>query len=189
MASARAYFSTDCADGMDKAEIAGGGGDVHMPEAAGAAGGSSAGAGNQAGGAGSAASGDSGSRRNGSSTDNGRDMRGGVIHSGYPEEAEDQAADLLLFQEARPSLFRGMYFSLPPLGARDAVPIMTDDALMDAATNNRLVAFDRIERDHWGTPQGFINILNDMPDDRVDAVVAEVHGNANFRSRGEARQA
>ena len=66
---------------------------------------------------------------------------------------------------------------------------MSDDVLMDAATNNRRVALVRIEERHWGVPPGFIDILNGVPVDHVDAVVAEVHGNANYGNQGEARQA
>jgi len=66
---------------------------------------------------------------------------------------------------------------------------MSDDVLMDAATNNRRVALVRIEQGHWGVPPGFIDILNGVPDDHVDAVVAEVHGNANYGNQGKARQA
>jgi len=66
---------------------------------------------------------------------------------------------------------------------------MSGDALMDAATKNHRVALARIEQGHWGTPPGFIDILNGVPDDHVDAVVAEVHGNANYGNQGEARQA
>jgi len=51
------------------------------------------------------------------------------------------------------------------------------------------VALVRIEQGHWGVPQGFIDILNGVPDDHVDAVVAEVHGNANYGNQGEAQQA
>jgi len=60
---------------------------------------------------------------------------------------------------------------------------------MDAATNNRRVALVRIEQGYWGVPPGFIDILNGVPADHVDAVVAEVHGNANYGNQGEARQA
>jgi len=66
---------------------------------------------------------------------------------------------------------------------------MSDDVLMDAATNNRRVALVRIEQGHWGVPPGFVDILNGVPDDHVDAVVAEVHGNANYGKQGEAMQA
>ena len=66
---------------------------------------------------------------------------------------------------------------------------MSDDVLMDAATNNRRVALVRVEQGHWGVPPGFVDILNGVPDDHVDAVVAEVHGNANYGNQGEARQA
>jgi len=66
---------------------------------------------------------------------------------------------------------------------------MSDDVLMDAATNNRRVALVRIEQGHWGVPPGFVDILNGVPDDHVDAVVAEVHGNTNYGNKGEARQA
>jgi len=60
---------------------------------------------------------------------------------------------------------------------------------MDAETNNRRVALVRIKEGHWGVPPGFIDILNGVPDDHVDAVVAEVHGNANYGNQGKARQA
>jgi len=40
-----------------------------------------------------------------------------------------------------------------------------------------------------GHPAGFIDILNGLPDAHVDAVVAEVHGNANCGNQGEVRQA
>jgi len=60
---------------------------------------------------------------------------------------------------------------------------------MDAATDNRRVPLVRIEQGHSGTPPGFIDILNGVPVDDVDAVVAEVHGNANYCSQGKARQA
>jgi len=66
---------------------------------------------------------------------------------------------------------------------------MSYDVLMDAATNNRRVALVRIQQGHWGVPPGFIDILNGVPDDHVDAIVVEVHGNANYGNRGEARQA
>jgi len=60
---------------------------------------------------------------------------------------------------------------------------------MDAATNNRRVALVRTEQGHWGVPPGFVDILNGVPDDHVDAVVAEVHGNAKYGKQGETRQA
>jgi len=82
-----------------------------------------------------------------------------------------------------------MYFGPPSLGTHDVVPVMSDDVLMDAATNNRRVALVRIEQGHWGVPPGFVDILNGVPDDHVDDVVAEVHGNANYGNQGEARQA
>jgi len=66
---------------------------------------------------------------------------------------------------------------------------MSDDILMDAATNNRRVALVRIEQGHWCVPPGFVHILNGVPDDYVNAVVAEVHGNATYGNQGEARQA
>jgi len=66
---------------------------------------------------------------------------------------------------------------------------MSDDVLMDAATNNRRVAFVRIEQGHWGVPLRFVDIHNGVPDVHVDAVVAEVHGNANYGNQGGARQA
>jgi len=60
---------------------------------------------------------------------------------------------------------------------------------MDAATNNRRVALVCIEQGHWGVPPRFFDILNGVPDVHVDAVVAEVHGNANYGNQGGARQA
>jgi len=57
---------------------------------------------------------------------------------------------------------------------------MRDVVLMDALTSNRRVALFRIEEGHWGVPPRFFDILNGVPDDLVDAVVAEVHGNANY---------
>jgi len=85
--------------------------------------------------------------------------------------------------------FRLTYFIPPSLGTRDGVPVMSDDVLMDAATNNRRVALVRIEQGHWGVPPGFVDNLNGVPDDHVDAVVAEVHGNSKYGNQGEARQA
>jgi len=116
-------------------------------------------------------------------------MRGGDLAADYPDEAEDQGAGLPLIEGAGPSPLRRTYFSPTSLGTRDGVPVMSDDVLMDAATNNRRVAIVRIEQGHWGVPPGFIEILNGVPDDHVDAVVAEVHGNANYGNQGEARQA
>jgi len=66
---------------------------------------------------------------------------------------------------------------------------MSDDALMEAATNNRSVALFRIEKGHLGTPPGFIDVLNEVPGDDVDAIVAEVHGNVQYGNKAEARQA
>jgi len=120
---------------------------------------------------------------------NGRDMRGGDIPAGYPDEAEDQAAELPLIEGAGPSPFRRTLFSLPSLETRDGVPVMSDDALMNAATNNRRVALVRIEQGHWSTPPGFIDNLNEVRDDHVDSFVAEVYGHAKYGNRGEARQA
>jgi len=112
-------------------------------------------------------------------------MRGGD----YPDGAEDQEAEPPLIEVAGPSPFRRTYFSPSSLESRDGVPVMSDDVLMDAATNSRRVALVRIEQGHWGVPPGFICILNGVPDDHVGAVVAEVHGNANYGNQGEARQA
>jgi len=36
---------------------------------------------------------------------------------------------------------------------------MSEDALMDTATNTRRVALARIEQGHWGTPPEFVDIL------------------------------
>jgi len=165
--------------------MAGGGGDVQMADAAGAAGSGANCAGSPAGRAGSEASVRSGSRRDGSSADTGRDMRGG----NYPEGAEEQEAEPPLVEGAGPSPIRRTYFSPPSLGTRDGIPVMNDDVLMDAATSNRRVALVRVEQGHWGVPPGLIDIFNGVPDDHVDAVVAEVHGNANYGNQGEARQA
>jgi len=173
------------AGGKIKAKMAGGGSDVQMADAAGVAGSGANGAGSPAGRAGSEASVRSGSRRDGSSADHGRDMRGGD----YPDVAEDQEAEPPLIEGAGPSPFRRTYFSPPSLGARDGVPVMSDDVLMDAATSNRRVALVRIEQGHWGVPPGLVDILNGVPDDHVDAVVAEVHGNTNYGNQGKARQA
>jgi len=171
--------------GKVKAKMAGGGGDVQMADAAGAAGSGANGAGSPAGRAGPEASVRSGSRRDGSSADSGRDMRGGD----YPDGAEDQEAEPLLVEGAGPSPIRRTYFSPPSLGTRDRIPVMIDDVLLEAATNNRRVALVPVEQGHWGVPTGFVDILNGVPDDHVDAVLAEVHGNANYGNQGEARQA
>jgi len=173
------------AGGKFKAKMAGGGSDVQMADAAGAAGSGANGAGSPAGRAGSEASVRSGSQRDGSSTDHRRDMRGGD----YPDGAEDQDAEPPLIEGAGPSRIRRTYFSPPSLGTLDGIPVMSDDVLMDAATNNRRVALVRVEQGHWGVPPGFVDILNGVPDDHVDAVVAEVHGNANYGNQGEVREA
>jgi len=86
-------------------------------------------------------------------------MRGGGLPADYPDEAEDQAAKLPLIEGEGPSPFRRKYFSPPSLGTRNGVPVMSEDALMDTATNTRRVAFVRIEKGHWGTPPGFVDIL------------------------------
>jgi len=182
---AKVFRQTRCSGGKSKAKMVGGGNDVQMAEAAGAAGSGANGAGSPAGRAGSEASVGSGSRCDGSSADHVRDMRGGD----YPDGAEDQEAEPLLVEGAGPSPFRRTYLSPPSLGTRDGVPVMSDDVLMDAATNNRCVALVRIEQGHWGVPQGLIDILHGIPDDHVDAVVAEMHGNANYGNQGKARQA
>jgi len=186
---ARVCRSTRGADGKYRDKMAGGGSDVQMDDAAGAAGSGANGAGGPAGRAGSAANVDSGSRQDGSSDDNGRNMRGGGLPADYPDGAEDQAAELPLIEGAGPSPFRQTYFSPPSLGTRDGFPVMSDDALMDAVTNNRRMALVPIEQGHWGTPPGFIDFLNEVPNDHVDAFVAEVHGNANYSNQGKARQA
>jgi len=188
-ALAQVFRPTRCAGGTNKAKMAGGGHDIQMTDAAGAAGSGANGVGGPAGRAGSEASVGSGSRRDGSSADHGRDMRGGDLAADYPDVAEDQGAELPLIEGARPSSFRRTYFSPPSHGTRDGVPVMSDDVLMDAATNNRRVALVCIEQGHWGVPLGFIDILHGVPDDHVDAVVAEVHGNANYGNKGEAWQA
>ena len=184
-ALAKVFCPTRRAGGKVKTKMEGGGSDVQMADAAGAAGSGANGAGSPEGRAGSAAGVRSESWRDGSSADHGRDMRGGD----YPDGAEDQEAEPLLIEGARPSPFRRTYFSPPSLGTRDGVPVMSNDVLMDAATNNRRVALLRIEQGHWGVTPGFVDILNGVPDDPVDAVVAEVHGNANYGNQGEARQA
>jgi len=189
VALARVGRSTRVAVGKDKAKMAGGGSDVRMADAAGAAGNSANGAGGPAGRARSEASAGSRSRQDGSSADNWRDLRGADFPAGYPDEAEYQAAELPLVEGAGPSPFRRTYFSPPSLGTRDGILVMSYDVLMDAATNNRRVALVRIEQGNWGVPPGFIDILNGVPDNHVDAVVAEVHGNANYGDQGEARQA
>jgi len=189
VALARVCRSTRGADDKYKAKMTGGGSDAQMADAAGAAGSGDNGAGGPAGRAGLAASVDFASRQDGSLADNGRDMRGGGLPAEYPDGAEDQAAELPLIEGAGPLPFRCTYFSPPSLGTRDGVPVMSEDALMDAATKHRRVALVRIEQGHWGTQLGFINVLNEVPDVHVDAVVAEVHGNANYGNQGVARQA
>jgi len=125
----------------------------------------------------------------GRTADDGRNMGGADVPAGYAGEAEDQAAELPLIEGAGPSLFRRTYFSLPSPGTRDGVPVMSDDALIAALTYNHRVALVLIEKGRWGTPPGLIVVLKEVRDDHVDAVVAEVHGNANYGSQGEARQA
>ena len=186
---AQVFRPTRCAGGKDKAKMAARGNDVQMADAAGAAGSGANGAGGPSERAGSEASCGSGSPRDGSSADHGQDMRGGDLAADYPDGAEDQRAELSLIEWAGPSLFRRTYFSPPSLGTRDGVRSTSDDVQMDAASNNRRVALVRIEQAHWGVPPGFIDILNGVPDEHVDAVVAEVHGNANYGNQGEARQA
>jgi len=173
------------AGGKVKAKTAGGGSDVQMSDAAGAAGSGANGAGSPAGRAGLEAIVRSGLRQDRSSADHGRDMRGGD----YTDGVDDQEAEPPLIEGAGPSHFRRTYFSPSSLGTRDGVPVMSDDVLMDAATNNRRVALVRTEQGHWGVLPGSVDILNGVPDDHVDAVVAEVHGNANYGNQGEARQA
>jgi len=165
--------------------MAGGGSDVQMADAAGTAGSGANVAGSPAGRAGSEASVCSGSRRDGSSADHGRDMHGGD----YPDGAEDQAVEPPLTARAGPSPFRRTYFSPSSLGTRDGVPVMSDDVLVNAATNNRRVALVCTEQGHWGVPPGFVDILNGVPDDYFDAVVAEVHNYAKCGKQGETRQA
>ena len=189
VALARVCRSSRGADGKYKAMMSGSGSDVQMADAAGAAGSGANGAGSPAGRAGSVASSDSRSLQDRSSADDGRDMRGGDIPAGYVDEAADQAAELPLIEGVGPSPFRRTYFSPLSLGTRDGVPVMIDDAPMDAATNNLRVALVLIEQGHWGTPPGFIDVLNEVPDEHVDAVVAGVHGNANHGNQGKARQA
>jgi len=200
-ALAKVFRPTRSAGGKNKAKMAGGGNDFQMADAAGAAGSSANGAGSPAGRAGSEASVRSGSRRDGSSANHGRDMHGGDYPDGsadhgrymrggdYPDGAEDQEAEPPRIEGAGPSPFRRVNFSPPTLGTRDGVPVMSDDVIMDAATNDRRVAVVRIEQGHWGFPPGFIDILNGVANNHVDAVVAEVHGNANYGNQGEARQA
>jgi len=137
------------AEGKDKAKMAGGGGsDVQVADAAGAAGSARNGANGPGGPAGPTASvaiGDWGSRRAGSSAGRGRAMRGGDVHSGYPDEAADQAAEQSLLEGARPMHVRRTYLSPPSPGTCDAIPVISDDVLMDAETNNRRVALIRIQ--------------------------------------------
>ena len=149
------------AGGKFKAKMAGGGSDVQMADAAGAAGSGAIGAGSPAGRAGSEASVRSGSRQDGSSADHRRDMRGGE----YLDGADDQEDEPPLIEGVGPSPFRRTYLSPPSLGTRDGIPVMTDIVLMDAATNNRRVALVRVEQGHWGVPPGFFGILNGVPDD------------------------
>jgi len=184
-ALANVFCRSRRAGGKVRAKVAGGGSDVQMANVAGAAGSCANGAGSQAGRAGSETIVRSGSRRDGSSADHGRDMRGGD----YPDGAEYQDAEPPLIEGAGPSPFRRTNFSPPSLGTRDGVPVMSDDVLTDAATNNRRVALVSIKQGHWGVPPEFFDILNGVPDYLVDAFVAEVHGNANFGNQGEARQA
>jgi len=144
-AMAKVFRPTRRAGGKDKAKMAGGVNDVQMADAACAARSGAHGAGSPAGRAGSEASVGSGSRRDGSSADHGRDMRGGD----YPDGAEDRDAEPPLIEEAGPSPFRRTYSRVPSLGTRDGVPVMSDDVLVDAATNNSRVALVRIEQSHW----------------------------------------
>jgi len=181
---AQVFRPTRCAGGKNKAKMARGGNDVQMADAAGAAGSGANVVGSPAGRAGSEASVGSGSRRDESSADHGRDMRG----RDYADGAEDEEAEPPLIEGAGPSPFRRTYFSPPSLGTRDGVPVMSDDVVMAAASNNSRVALVRIEQGHCGVPPGLIDILNGVLDDHVDAVVAEVHGNANYGNQGEARQ-
>ena len=115
-ALAKAFCPTRRAGGTFKAEMAGGGSDVQMADAAGAAGSGANGVGSPAGRAGSEASVGSGSRQDRSSADNGRDMHGGGLAADYPDGAEDQGAELPLIEGAGPSPFRRKYCCLPNFG-------------------------------------------------------------------------
>jgi len=149
VALAEVFCSTRCAGGKHTAKMAGCGNDAQMADAAGAAGSGANVAAGPAGRAGSEARVGSGTRRDGSSADHGRDMmRGGDHAADYPDEAEDQWAGLLLIEGAGPSPIWRTYFSPLSLGTRDGAPVMRDDDLMDAATNNRRVALVRIEKGH-----------------------------------------
>jgi len=140
----RGYPFTEPTDGKDKAKMAvGGGSDVQLADATGAAGlerNGVNGAGGPARRARSVVRGDSGSRRVGALQNNGCAMRGGNAHAGYSDEAEDQEAEHSLLVGAGPSPIRRLYFIPPSLGTRDAVPVMSDDASLEAATNTRRVA-------------------------------------------------
>jgi len=140
-AVAKVFCPPRRADGKFKAKMAGGGSDVQMADAAGAAGSGANGAGSPVGRAGSEASVRSGLRRDESSADNGRDMHGGD----YPDGADDQEAEPPLVEGAGPSPIRRTYFSPPSLGTRDGIPVMSDDVLIDAATNNRRLALVLVE--------------------------------------------
>ena len=96
VAFARAGRSTRGAAGKYKAKMSGDSSDDQMADAAGAAGSGANGAGGPAGRAGSEASVCSGSRHDGSSADNGRDMRGGGLAADDPDKADYQAAELPL---------------------------------------------------------------------------------------------
>jgi len=58
---------------------------------------------------------------------------------------------------------------------------------MDVSTRNSQVALVRVEQGPWATSQGFFDILADVSDEHVDAIVAEVHGDAKYGNQGEAR--
>jgi len=82
--------------------MAGGGSDVQMADAAGATSSGANDAGGPAGRAGSEASVGQGSRQDGSSAENGRDIRSGGLAADFPDEADDQAAELPLIEGAGP---------------------------------------------------------------------------------------
>lgn len=118
----------------------------------------------------------------------GRDIfdGGGRVGQVYPKEGADQEADALLPESWISSPARRTLCSPSCEGTRKTVLVMSDHVLWGAATNNLRMELLRFEQGHWGTPHGFVDGLGSPPDEHVDALVCEVHGNADYGKQGHA---
>ena len=81
----------------------------------------------------------------------------------------------------------GYFRSPPPSGVEEGVPWMSDDILVETATENRRRALTRLHTCRWEMPRGFRDLMGEEVANVDGGLVCDVHGHPNQGRQGPQR--